>query len=764
MAVNTYADATATSADGPDQKAAYWCKELERAKKRFRTFWENGDQTVDAYRLQKADGNDLASRDKYNILYSSTETIRPNLYAQQPKTRVTLRNKDTASPIALMGSLLMEGCIEYVKTEEDFDELMDNAVEDLILPGLGVGWVRYEATFRDRVDDNGAKVPKVGGKDGEYEQELLDEMVMQDYVYWQDFLTGVARSWKETPWISKRLWLSKERAVSRFGKAKADKLTYAQRESAGREQDNPAETAEAWEIWDKTTKTVYWYSDDLKGELLDEKPDPLKLKKFFPCPRPMRAVSNTRTFVPRALYSQYKSQADTLNVLTKRIRLLGEALRVVGLYDGSQARLSDILNPAAGNKMIAVDNWAMFAQNGGINGAMAWLPIDQIVKVLTELLSAREVCKTEIYEITGLADIMRGTSKASETLGAQNIKANWASGRVKKMQKEVQRFARDMLALTGELIAEHCSPETIGVFSALEIPTAVEVHTNPQLQAKVQMFMAACKFIKNEARRVSTIEIETDSTLMADDAQDKQDRATFLAAAGAFLQQAVPAMEATPELGPLLGAMLMFTVRSFPSARIIEDEFVKVQAAMANRPAPDQDKDGKKAAVAQQAAAAQAEQQYKTQQLAQQGQKDQAANALAVQTENNRRDEKLKELALRQQELNIRQREVGVSEGNLSVAQENAKTAKFTALHAAGIAELGHELDMREQVSEEVREYDTMDHDAEQGDLDRSHEASEGEADRQAQSEQAAADRKAQAQAATTLQGGGSGSDGGSDA
>jgi hypothetical protein len=47
------------------------------------------------------------------------------------------------------------------------------------------------------------------------------------------------------------------------------------------------------------------------------------------------------------LYSQYKSQAETLNVLTKRIRLLGEALRVVGLYDGSQPKLADVLNPAA---------------------------------------------------------------------------------------------------------------------------------------------------------------------------------------------------------------------------------------------------------------------------------------------------------------------------------------------------------------------------------------------------------------------------------
>lgn len=738
--------AAAASTEGPDNQVVYWAKEIERAKKRFRTFWENGDNVVDAYRLQKSDGNEASAKDKYNILYSSTETIRPNLYAQQPKTRVTLRHKDTANDVQRAGALLLEGCVEYIKTEEDFDELMDNAVEDFLLPGLGVGWVRYEATFGDKLDENGAKIPHPNGKKNEYVQDLLDEMVKAEYVYWQDFLTGVSRNWKETPWVAKRIWLNKADATARFGAEKANQLKYKTREATGREADNPAETAEAWEIWDKTKKTVYWYAEGL-SELLDQKPDPLKLKRFFPCPRPMRAISNTRTFVPRALYSQYKSQAETLNVLTKRIRLLGEALRVVGLYDGSQAKLADVLNPAAGNRMIAVDNWAMFAQNGGINGAVAWVPIDQIVKVLGELLKAREICKAEIYEITGLSDIIRGTSKASETLGAQNLKANWASARVKKMQKDVQRFARDMLALTGELVAEHCSPETIAVFSGLPIPTADQVKTNPALQQQITLFTDACKFIKNEARRVSTIDIETDSTLLADDTQERTERAQFLAAAGAFLQQAVPAMEATPELGPLLGALLMFTVRSFPSARIIEDEFEKVQKSMANRPAPDGDKDGKKATTALAAQKLQQDGQLRTQELAANAKKDEAAAIQAQTAEQNRHAEKVQELEIRNRELAIREREVALAEGNLAVAQEDAKTRKFVAVHAAGIAELGHELEADAQVREDEREYAEMDHEADMADAERAHEASEGEADRQAQVDAAEAQEPPEAPA-----------------
>lgn len=670
-----------------DNQAAYWTGEIDRARKRFQTFWDTGDTVVDVYRQQKADGNDAMSKDKYNILYSSTETIRPNLYAQTPVPRVVLRNKDTAAETARVAAMILENSLKYLQGEEDFDEIMDSVVEDFLLPGMGTAWVRYEGIFGDKKDENGETQYEADGKTAV--QELLDEKVRMEYTYWQDFLCGVSRTWKDIPWVARRCWMTQKEAEKRFGAEKARGLKYAMRESAGREQDNPVDTAEVWEIWNKPNRCVYWYSEG-QPTMLDHKEDPLKLKDFFPCPRPIRAVMNTRTFVPRALFMQYKSQADTLNVLTKRIRLLGEALRVVGLYDGSQQKMADVLNPSAGNRMIAVDSWALFAQNGGINGSVQWVPLDAIITTLNELLKAREVCKQEIYEITGFSDVVRGVSKASETLGAQNIKADWAGARVKKMQREIQRFARDLLALAGEIIAEHCSPAVLAVFSGVPIPSAEQVQTNPEFRKQVQLFKDACDLIKNDIRRISVIDIETDSTLAADEAADRENRAQFLAAAGAFLQQAVPAIEATPELGPLLGAMLMFTVRSFPSSRPIEDEFEKVQTALASKAAQgqDQDKDGKKAKAAAdqakvqaEAQAAQAEQQLKAQELQAKTAAEAAKVQAEMQAENNRHTEKMAELSIKQEELAIKRMEAETNE-------DLARTARFKAMHEAGLAEL----------------------------------------------------------------------------
>lgn len=722
---------------GSDTQLAHWKGEIERSKRRSRTFWDNGDTVVDTYRLQKADGNDALAKDKYNILYSTTETIRPNLYAQTPKARVELRSKDTATDTARTAAKILESCLKYLIQAEDFDNLMDAVVEDYLLPGIGTAWVRYEATFKDKTDDQGKPIQDQTAKKGVYEQELLDEMVKMEYTYWQDFLCGVSRTWKDMPWVARRVWLNKQDATKRFGADKAGKLQYATREATGRDMNNPTDTAEVWEIWDKPTKTVYWYAENV-NTLLDTQEDPLKLKDFFPCPRPLRAISNTRTFVARAFYSQYKSQAETLNAQTKRIRLLSEALRVTGFFDGSQPKLADALNPSAGNRMIAVEGWAQLVQNGGLVGSVAWLPIDTVVKTLNELLQAREVCKQEIYEITGFSDVLRGVSKASETLGAQNIKQNWAGARVKKMQAEVQRFARDLLALSGELTAEHCSPETLAVFAGVQIPDPQDVQANPQLQQQVKMFSQACDLLKSDLRRLSVIDIETDSTLAADDESERSDRTQFLAAAGAFLQQAVPAMEATPELGPLLGAMLMFVVRTFPSSRPIEDEFEKVQEGMAARATQqqDQDKDGKKAKAAADAANDQAVNALKTQELQQKGATESARLQNEAAAENNRHQEKMAELQVRQGELELKQAElrqtIAKDTAAARTAAEEARTHKFTAVHAAGVAEMELGMEDEAAAAEEVREYDSMDRADAHANADRALEAQNADADREA--------------------------------
>ena len=68
----------------------------------------------------------------------------------------------------------------------------------------------------------------------------------------------------------------------------------------------------------------------------------------------------------------------------------------------------------------------------------------------------------------------------------------------------------------------------------------------------------------------------SDSMIQMDEAQEKQDRLEFIKATGGFLQQAIPAAQATPQITPLLVDMLKFGVTAFKVGKTIEGEFDQI--------------------------------------------------------------------------------------------------------------------------------------------------------------------------------------------
>jgi hypothetical protein len=589
-----------------------WNTRITEACKRYQTFHKEGDLTNARYMLEKEAANAPLPvsywMDKYNILYSSTETMRPSLYVTTPKVEAVQRHKDRKNETALYATMLLEAVGQYGMEEVDFDEVLGNVIEDYLLPGMGQAWVRYDPEFEK--DEAGNDYVSYEGLD-------------LDYVHWKDFVTCPAATWKRKRWIAKRCYFTERTATDRFGAEKAKQLQYAYRPAdiGGREgrpdytPGMPGDEAIVWEIWDKDTREVLWFSPDA-NEILDRKADPLKLKNFWPCPRPLRAVSTTKRFVPKGFYSQYRAQAETLDDITMRIRILTKALRVVGVYDASLDKLQQILT-GTDNKMVPVENWPQFQGNGGIAGSVVYLPIKDIAAVLTELYKQREIAKAEIYEITGFGDIMRGVSKASETLGAQEIKNNWAQGRLGNMQKEVQRFCRDIIRIMVEIMSEHFSDESLALYGGFDPPEVTpeeqqaasqyaiqvmqwqqaggEQSGTPQpqqppptgRQQAIGMFKRVVELLRKEKTRCAQVGIETDSTIQPDEAQERKDRMEFLGAAGAYMQQAGPMAMQYPEMRPLLMSMLMFTVRTFRSSRPLEKDFEEFQQKFAAAPPMD---------------------------------------------------------------------------------------------------------------------------------------------------------------------------------
>jgi hypothetical protein len=634
-----YPDNSKGKALPESNRKTYWQNEIARAEKRYDQFHQDGDRVYRRFMLESVRANS-SNGDKYNILYSSTETIKPSLYGQTPKVEAKTRQTDTEDATKVYAAAMLEQVGQYSLDRLDFDYVMQNVVSDYVLPGLGQVWVRYDPEFvpappaepRDLMTPRPGSLAPPGptnttsavANDTEAEEVLKSQGIALDYVFYRDFLTGPGRHWHEIPWVSRRVFYTKKQAEKRFGAEKASKLLYsynaqdkntANGRSSNQASNNPKQQAIIYEIWDKVNRKVIWYSEEYPDDVLEEIDDPLRLEGFWPCPRPLRAVWATDTFVPKALYSQYMPQAAELDRLTERIRYLTEALKVRGLYDGSQENLANVLD-GPGNKMIPVQDWASFTGNGGITGAVQWVPIEMVVNVLTQLYQQREICKNEIYEITGFSDIVRGVSKASETLGAQQIKNEWAGGRLRDMQREVQRFIRDVIRIMVEIAAEHYTDENLLLYAGVTIPpptpeeqqarmAAMQAGQPPQPTRGEQMMAVAkqvIQLVRSEKLRCAALGIETDSTILPDESKERADRMQFLNSMGAFLQQAGPMALQYPDMRGLLAGIMMFTLRTFTAARPLEKEFENFQKkllAAPPQPPEGESKGGDSAATAQ---------------------------------------------------------------------------------------------------------------------------------------------------------------------
>ena len=208
-----------------------------------------------------------------------------------------------------------------------------------------------------------------------------------------------------------------------------------------------------YELWDKTRKCAVWFHKTIP-DALDLRPDPLKLDGFFPFPVPLLANLANDSCIPTPDYIEYQDQALELDELTTRISLITKGVaqsRRPSMMHSAEG-LGRLLNEGVENKLIPVENFAILAEKGGLANAISFLPIKDIAAALLALYQARDKVKEDLHEISGIPDIARGESDANETLGAQEIKTQFALNRISDAQRDVQRFVREEIRLIVDII------------------------------------------------------------------------------------------------------------------------------------------------------------------------------------------------------------------------------------------------------------------------------------------------------------------------
>jgi hypothetical protein len=495
----------------------------------------------------------------FNVFNTNVQILKSNLYANIPTVDVSRTFSDMDDDIARVAANILQRCIQQDLNTSmcDFDAMMRQAVSDRLIPGLGTAWVRLitETEDQEQVDEEGKPLKKIKSQSTDI-----------DYVYWEDFLWSPCRVWNERRWTARRVPMTYDALVKRFGREKADNIPLDYKSGAQTDDETSKhmvlKRACVYEIWDREKKEVIWYS---KGcdELLDVRPDPLGLDNFEPCPEPMFANITTSDCVPKPDYQMIKDQYNELDDINNRISLLVVACKVVGVYDKSSDGVQRMMLEGYDNILIPVDNWAMFAEKGGIKGSIDWLPLEQVIKALQQLMVAREQIKSQIYELTGISDIVRGNTKASETLGAQELKGKFAEVRMQSLQEEVARFAEQTLQIKGEILVKHFDPTVLIEMSNIE--------NTPDKELAVK----AVALLKSGSKMNWRIRISSDTMAQIDWTRQKTERSEFMNGVATFLQSASTVGQGAPQLIPLMLELLKFGVAGFRVSKDVEGIFDK---------------------------------------------------------------------------------------------------------------------------------------------------------------------------------------------
>jgi hypothetical protein len=572
-----------------------WYKTIMSYERQYKRWEQRADRIVKKYKDDsRYDRNPNA---RFNILWSNVQTIQPAIFARLPRPDVSRRFRDN-DPIGRVASMMLERALEFeIEHYGDYKSAMNNSVLDRLLGGRGVSWVRYEPHFA--VDepgepDDGFQVTEDSdesetpeGEANENPERIEYECAPVDYVHWKEFgHSPGARTWEEVTCVWRKVYMSRPALVERFGEELGYKIPLDTKPADDKNSYKPTDgvyEAVIYEIWDKETGKVLWISKSL-GKIIDERDDPLQLENFFPCPKPLYSTLTTDSLEPIPDFVIYQDQARELDTLCDRIDGLINALKVRGVYDASSSELQRLFSEGENNTLIPVDNWMAFAEKQGMKGAIDLVDITPFAQALAQCYQAMEQVKGQIYELMGIADIQRGQTDPNETLGAQIIKSNNASGRLKTMQHAVVDFATTILSIKAQIICTHFTDETL-----VQISGAMQLSDQDK-----QLIPQAIALLRDQASKNFRIEVTSDSMIYQDEQQEKQDRVAFLAAVGQYLQMAMPAAQASPELVPMLVEMLKFGVTAFKAGKQLEGiidetadklrETAKMQAGQPQQP------------------------------------------------------------------------------------------------------------------------------------------------------------------------------------
>lgn len=551
-----------------------------------------------------------------DLFWASYEVMKVAIYAHPPQPVVSPLFKDGKPLFDTTAEMLERVTIASFK-ESDIDLLMKQARDDLLFYNRGVMWVRYD--------------------DGDTCIDHVDRV---------DFVHEPSRYWGEVGWIARAFYLSEKDFKKRFENVDIKDVNFthdAEQSVYGGTIRTTERKAKVWEVWHRADNKVYWVCEG-HSDILEKSEPYLKLKGFYPCPRPAYGTTRLRSLMPVPDWERYATHFRKISDLTQRVYTLLDTVRMKGLIpaggDVGDA-IQELIRSDRDDQMLIPVPQAAF--NGGSGDFVQWMPLDQVATAITGLIEARSQLISDFYELSGISDIMRGATDAGETLGAQQLKSQYGSVRIREKSEELQRLAADAVAITAEIIAEHYSKDKLLEMSQMNVPSRKEIKARikgieeaaasememaadkleqegmedpnaaqqalaeaqqqilarhgPQLREAEQVVAIedVMELLRDDRTRCFVFEIESSSTILTDEVEEKHSRNEFLQQFTSS-SQALMGLAGMGEAGAALaGELLKFSLAPYRAGRSLDgaiDAFIDQAPQMAANMEGDGDSEG----------------------------------------------------------------------------------------------------------------------------------------------------------------------------
>lgn len=600
-----------------EQEYEKWAERITKAEKNYESYHELIKEIRAYYKNER-------KRNKTNIFWSSIETLKPFLYFKAPKIYVDRKSKQS-NPVEAAAAHILEKALEWDLEQFDFDSVVKYARNDFLLSGCGVLYEKYTPLLK-----------KIA-VDAENVAEVIDgEKIETVYIDPVDFIADSEKVgiWENCSWVARVINMTKDEVIAQFGEK------FAKYIDEGKDKED--KNTKVYEIWDKVGKQVLYFCRDFKGEILKKTNLP-DLESVLPLPKPIFCTLTNDSLIPVPDYSEIKAMLDELDGINNRMRLTMQALKVSGCYDNAFPELANILDKDVA--LLSLSDFDKLKEAGGIAGIIDFMPIQQYIDTLATLAQQRQDVTAQIYEVTGVSDIMRGNSDPSETATAVTKKTNFGTLRNQDRQNDMQRFITDLLKIKAEMICELFQNDTLAQFAGNYDP---------------QIAMQAIALLRQDKIRNLIVGVETDTSFNQDNEQENILNAVKIV--NELITMSFQFVSAQPALLPLYKQMVESVIVTLPNTRqfepVIDDVFNKIAQDLAQ---PD-DNNGQDAELQIKAQSEMA----KTQLQAQKN-----ANDLAIKQEQNQI--KREELA---QKAQVDNRKLDLTQDEM-ILQDKLKTAEL---------------------------------------------------------------------------------------